>query len=148
MFDTTIESIMNDLIQLDIDASYAYTEALKAIQEKDIHEKMQGFKHDHERHITDLTALLKKLGGEPIKHTQDIKGYVIEGMTALRSITGTEGALKAMIMNEALTNKKYHDALEYTGFTEEVRALIRANYEDEKKHKAYIESKVSEIAAK
>lgn len=36
MFEKTIESLMNDLIQLDVDASYVYSEAIKEIKEKDI----------------------------------------------------------------------------------------------------------------
>jgi len=144
MFDKTIESLMNDLIQLDIDAAHAYTEAINVIKEKDIHENLQNFKEDHNRHIKELSALLKDLGGEPIKHTQDFKGYVIQGMTFLRSITGTEGALKAMIMNEKITNKKYQEALEYQSLPHELRSLINANFHDEKDHLAYISKKVAE----
>lgn len=144
MFDKTIENVMNELIQLDIDATYAYSEALKVIKEKDIHDKLQSFKQDHHRHIKDLAALLKDIGGEPIKYSQDIKGYVIEGITFLRSITGTEGALKAMMTNEKITNKKYAEALEYKGLTQEVRSLISTNFHDEKAHLAYIHQKVTE----
>ena len=145
MFDKTVESLMNDLIQLDIDATHAYQQALDVIKEKDIHEQLKKFKGDHERHIKELSALLKELGGEPIKKTQDFKGYIIEGMTFLRSITGTEGALKAMVTNEKITNKKYQEALEYQGLPREARSLITTNYQDEKTHLAYVEKKVTEF---
>lgn len=146
MFEKTIETILNDLIQLDIDAYQAYEEAIKAITETEIKKELHSFQQDHKRHITDLSALLKSLGGEPIKQTLDFKGYIIEGMTSLRSITGTEGALKAMITNEKLTNHYYHNALEYKGFTQEVRHMITQNYHDEQRHLAYIEKTVAALS--
>lgn len=145
MFKQTIESVMNDLIQLDVDASYAYDAAIKEIKEKDIQKALTDFKGDHERHIKELSALLKEAGGEPIKPTRDIKGFVIQGMTAVQSLMGTSGSLKAMLTNEVLTNKKYADALEYQGFTQPIRSLIQANFDDEKRHLEYIKGKIKEL---
>jgi uncharacterized protein (TIGR02284 family) len=145
MFEKTIEGVMNDLIQLDVDASYAYSEAIKKIEEKDIQQKLIDFQQDHERHIKELSVLVKGLGGEPVKPTRDFKGFVIEGMTALQSLIGTKGALKAMLTNEKITNKKYADALEYTGFTQEARNLIQSNFNDEKRHLEYVKEKISEL---
>ena len=145
MFEKTIETVMNDLIQLDVDAFYAYSEVIKNITEIDIQQKMKEFQKDHERHIKDLSMELKELGGTPIKHNRDLKGFVIEGMTALRSLTGTKGALKAMVMNEGITNKKYKDALSYHGFTQEVRTLIQLNLNDEKRHLEYVKEKLKEL---
>lgn len=145
MFEKTIESIMNDLIQLDVDASYAYSQAIKEIKEKDIQQQLIDFQEDHERHIKELSNLLKTLGGEPVKPTRDLKGFVIEGMTALQSLMGTKGALKAMLTNEKITNKKYADALDHNGFTQEARQLIQDNFNDEKRHLEYIKEKLNEL---
>jgi rubrerythrin len=145
MFEKTIESIINDLIQLDVDACYSYSEAIKEVEEKDIQQQLINFQKDHERHIEELSTLLKDMGGEPIKPTRDFKGFIIEGMTALQSLTGTKGALKAMLTNEKITNKKYADALEYKGFNQEVRKLIQENFNDERRHLEYVKEKISEI---
>jgi uncharacterized protein (TIGR02284 family) len=145
MFEKTIESIMNDLIQLDVDASHAYAQAIKEIKEKDIQQQLIDFQGDHERHIKELSKLLKILGGEPIEPTRDFKGFVIEGMTALQSLMGTQGALKAMLTNEKITNKKYADALDHNGFTQEARQLIQNNFNDEKRHLEYIKQKLDEL---
>lgn len=145
MFKDTIESIVNDLIQLDIDATYAYDEAISAIVEIPIKQQLKDFRGDHERHIRELSAALKDIDGKPIKKTQDFKGYVIEGVTKLRSIMGTTSALKAMLTNEKITNKKYTDALEYHGFTSEIRQLIAANTHDEKRHLEYIKTTIQEL---
>ena len=57
MSNETVESIINDLMQLDIDASYAYSQALDVIKEKDIYEQLKSFQEDHGRHIKELSAL-------------------------------------------------------------------------------------------
>lgn len=145
MFEQTIESVVNDLIQLDIDASVAYEQAIAEIEEKDIKQQLTRFREDHERHISELSSLLESLGGKPIEKSQDIKGYIIEGMTKIQSMMGTKNALRAMITNEKITNKKYAAALEFSGFTREVRQLIRDNYQDEQRHLKYVEEKLEEL---
>src|SRR5688572_22845981 len=107
MIDKEIEKLINNLIQIDIDASYAYEKAIDAIEEQDIRAHLEKFKSDHLRHIENLSTLLKELGGTPIKHETDLKGKIIEGMTWLQGIMGTKGALNAMVTNEKITNKKY-----------------------------------------
>ena len=146
MFKDTIDAIINELIQLDIDAFHAYKQALQIIKEKDLHSNLKSFQEDHARHIKELSDLLKELGGDPIKPSQDFKGFIIEGMTFLRSITGTEGALKAMITNENITNEKYKKALGHKSLTESAKKLITANFNDEKRHLAYLEEYVEAFA--
>jgi rubrerythrin len=97
MFDETIESVMNDLIQLDVDAYHAYGEAIKMIEEKDIHKQLVAFQKDHERHIKELSDLLKASGGEPIKPTRDFKGFIIEGMTALTKLNRNQRGIEGYV---------------------------------------------------
>lgn len=132
----TIDTL-KDLAQLDIDAVEAYKQALDKIEDKEIHQQISSFKKDHEKHITALNQKITELGGEKVEKSQDLKGYLIEGFTALRSITGTEGALKAMRGNEKMTNEKYREAFEMD-FDENVRELIRKHYSDEVRHLEYI----------
>lgn len=132
-----------DLTQLDIDAVHAYEQALKEIKKNEIFINIKKFQEDHARHINELSAVIVSLNGEPPKRTQDFKGYLIEGFTSLRSITGTEGALKAMQTNEKLTNATYEKALkklQEDDAMENIKALVSKNYEDEKRHLAYIKN--------
>jgi uncharacterized protein (TIGR02284 family) len=129
-----------DLAQLDIDAVYAYNQALERITDNDIYKSIANFRDDHIRHIKDLSEEIIKHNGEPPKQTKDFKGYLIEGFTSLRSITGTQGALKAMETNEVLTNKTYKKALDDDSLSIEIRKLIERNYSDEKRHLEYIRS--------
>lgn len=139
-----ILNVLIDLCRLDIDAVGAYEIALKNIDDVDVYNQIDKFRQDHERHIEDLNGLIERYGSEPQKRTPDFKGYLIEGMTALRSITGLEGALKAMEANEVITNKKYREALEENpSLPEGVKGLLNENFNDEKHHLAYIRETLS-----
>ena len=130
------------LIQLDIDAVRAYEQALKNIDHIEIKDTIKGFQQDHERHTQDLSEEVRKLGEKPPELTPDLKGFVLEGFTAIRSLTGTEGALKAMATNEKITNKNYEDALTWD-MPLEIKEIVRKNYEDEKRHLSYINDAIS-----
>lgn len=131
---------LNELIQLDYDAVKAYDVALEKIAEDDmeVREDLEVFKADHERHIADLTRVILSLGGEPEEAGRDLRGIFLEGMTMLRSVTGTVGALKAMRMNERMTNKVYDKAAEVAVPPLASGAILR-NLEDERRHLTVIE---------
>ncbi|TAK73545.1 MAG: ferritin-like domain-containing protein [Gammaproteobacteria bacterium] len=135
-----IVTVLTDLAQLDIDAVCAYEQALEKIEEKTIYQSIDSFRNDHLRHIDDLSEMIKNYGGTPPERSKDFKGFIIEGFTALRSITGTRGALRAMEFNEKTTNKNYKKALtENADFPPEVIALLQKNYGDEQRHLNYIQ---------
>ncbi|MDF2867256.1 MAG: ferritin [Gammaproteobacteria bacterium] len=130
-----------NLAQLDIDAIRAYAQALDNIDHATIHTQISSFKADHDRHVNDLSAVIRRLGGEPPDFSPDLKGFFIEGFTAIRSMTGTEGALKAMRSNEKLTNRTYEKALGWE-MPADIRAIVDKNFADEKRHLAYIEQAI------
>lgn len=129
---------LNSLVKLDIDAVHAYDQAIQKIDLMEVRTRLEEFKSDHQRHIQDLSSKISGLGGTPPEYKRDFKGYLLQGFTALVSITGNEGALKAMQSNEKLTNKNYDDALSWD-FSPDVKDLIRKNREDERRHLQYIE---------
>lgn len=130
--------ILSDLIHLDVDAIHAYDQAIDHIDVVAIKDRIIEFRDDHERHVTDLSAEIRRLGGEPPKRGRDLKGFFLEGFTAVRAATGTEGALKAMHTNEELTNRRYQDALD-SGLPAEALDVVRRNREDERRHLAFID---------
>lgn len=129
---------MGDLLKLDVDAANAYDEAIEKIEEQEIRSQLGKFRDDHRRHVTELTTLIRSMGVEPPEPERDFKGMLIEGMTSLRSAMGTDSALKAMRMNEQLTNRTYEDAMGWE-VSAEAHDFIRRGYEDERQHLAYIE---------
>lgn len=130
------------LAQLDYDAALLYEAAMDHITELKVKETLGNFKKDHERHVKDLNRLIAGLGGKVVERKRDVMGLVLETFTNVRSLTGTGGALNAMDTNEMLTNAAYRAALGLE-FAPEAREILEKNYEDEKRHKAFIEKELS-----
>ena len=51
---TTID-VMNDKLQLDLDAIVAYDEAIAACENIEVRARLDEFRGDHERHVEDLS---------------------------------------------------------------------------------------------
>jgi uncharacterized protein (TIGR02284 family) len=128
---------LNDLIALDYDAARAYESAIQRMNAVNLIRQLRTFQVDHERHIQELGGVVKALGGKP-RAGPDIKGFLIQGFTAITSEMGDEAALKAMRGNEKLATKTYGDALAET-WPEDIRQLIERNHADEQRHLAFIE---------
>ncbi|HVK74747.1 MAG TPA: ferritin-like domain-containing protein [Kofleriaceae bacterium] len=140
MSDKEIFAKLIDLIQLDADAVGLYTKALEHIEDDpDVVADLESFRADHERHIEDLSQCVIDLGGEPPPVDRDLKGALLEVVTAVRSATGTKGALKAMRSNEKLTNKTYEKAAELE-FPEAAAVIVAKNLLDERRHLTMIET--------
>jgi rubrerythrin len=144
MSDPEIVDHLNELRQLDYDAVQTYEVAIGAVDDLDVQEDLTAFKRDHERHITDLDRVIAAHGGSPKELSRDVKGVLLEGLTKLRSVTGTHGALKAMRMNEQLTNRRYDEAVELA-FPADVLSIVSVNREDERRHLAAIEAHIDRI---
>jgi uncharacterized protein (TIGR02284 family) len=141
MTNKEIADYLTKLIHLDYDAVLAYEQAIDSVEDPGIKRNFQQFKSDHERHISDVSSMIRSFGEEPAEPSRDIKGFFIEGFTAIRSTTGTDGALKAMETNEKLTNKKYKEAAEME-MPLHVKDLMQRNYEDEQVHLTFIEQQL------
>lgn len=136
---------LNSLIQLDFDAVKTYEQALDRVVDPEVEDDLEAFLADHERHITDLAEVIRGLGGAPKEVSRDFKGILLEGMTALRSVTGTLGALKAMRMAEKLTNSTYDSALALD-LPGHVRAVVMVNREDERRHLSVIATHIERLS--
>jgi uncharacterized protein (TIGR02284 family) len=128
---------LNDLIHLDVDAIRAYEHAIRACEHEVVSSRLREFKGDHERHVRDLTECVRKLGGKPPEPKPDMKGFLIEGFTAITSL-GTRSALMAMRGNEQLTTAKYKAALEKKDLPAEAQQIVERNYSDEQRHLNWI----------
>ncbi len=128
----------NDLIRFDHDAIGAYDEAIDAINVPQIHEKLVAFRGDHERHVTELSAVVRKLGGSP-PSKPGVRGVIRKTMTKVAGLAGIETVLRAMRSNEEVLNKQYASRARQD-FPADVLAIIQKNYGDEQRHLAFIES--------
>jgi uncharacterized protein (TIGR02284 family) len=131
---------LNNLIHLDVDAIQAYQQAIDACDTAEIRARLTEFKGDHARHVRDLEGVVRSLGGEPVEG-RDVKGFFIEGFTAIMS-HGDRSALFAMRGNEELTNRTY-DAARKANLPAEAVTVVERNYQDEARHLAWIKDAIS-----
>ncbi len=137
---------LNKLIQLDYDAAGTYREAIAHVADPSARIDLESFLNDHERHVMELSRVIRDLGGVPIEVHRDFKGVVLEGMTRLRS-RGTMGALRAMRMNERLTNRTYDKALDF--YMPPIgQVIVLENFKDERRHLAAIEAHIARLSGK
>jgi uncharacterized protein (TIGR02284 family) len=138
---TTLLHRLTSLFHLDVDATRAYQQAIDNTDHPPVVNQLRSFQADHERHIADLGALIRKFGGEVPDRKPGIKGFILGGFTAIRSQTGTIGALKAMEVNENLANRTYKGVLDLD-LPADARVVIERNYQDELRHIDWIRQAV------
>jgi len=138
-----VSKVLCDLIALDFDAIDAYEQAIKRITKDDVaRTELAKFKADHERHVTDLQPLVRQLGDEP-PASGDFKRLLAQGKVILGALVGDGAILRAMKSNEDDTNKQYEQALQTDGLTAEMRGVLERNLADERRHRAWIESRLA-----
>lgn len=123
---------LNDLLQLDYDAVAAYTLALKELDDPAHQETVRRFKADHERHIEELTGLVRKYGGVPMPmpHLSGVFKAAVQGALAAASDAKVVTAFRA---NEVQSRDKYRRAIARQHPADVQDVLIRAS-RDEQRH--------------
>jgi uncharacterized protein (TIGR02284 family) len=132
------------LIELDYDAIDAYDAAIERVQDGVTKSALAGFKADHERHVRDLGAVLRSMGFEAAQHG-DIKRVLTKGKVLIGNIAGDRGILMAMKANEDDTNNAYDRAVNRSDIAVDVKSLLERNLADERRHRAWIEQRLTEI---
>ena len=145
MNEKNLTEALSNLVQLDIDAVHAYDQALKEIDDAIIKDRLLKFQNDHRSHISGLSKQIEELGGQPPENSRDIKGYVIEAFTAIRSFTGLKGALKAIKTTEEITNRYYGEVVSWEA-PSAAKEVLRTYFSEEKVHLDYITSNLQAMA--
>jgi uncharacterized protein (TIGR02284 family) len=136
---TTLKIIeeLNELIRFDFDAVGAYASAIDDIKEMRVRDPLLQFREDHERHILELSGIVRRRGGRPVD-APGFRGLMRKTMTKVAGLGGTELTLKAMRSNEELLNKTYAHHLSLD-FPDDIKEVIRRNLGDEQRHLAWVE---------
>lgn len=140
---------LKELHQLEVDAFYAYKQAIDHIESRHISSKLKEFQTEHEEHIEMLEDLLMVNNEKIPTPKKDVKGFIIEGMTMMRSLLGDKQALMAMKMNEEMTNLAYKKALEKVATTDpRIMDILVKNLQDEQEHMHFIISELEHFDEK
>jgi hypothetical protein len=138
MDDKVIDCLV-ELIALDLACAAAYGVAGGVCKDEEITNKLGEFQSDHERHVRELGEFVRRAGREPPAELET-KGVIIQGFTTLAAQEDRTAVL-AMRGNEELSNNAYASALG-ADLPEEVSELVRANFEDERRHMAWLRNLV------
>jgi rubrerythrin len=132
-----------DLILLEYDAIEAYKSAVERLENKIFSSKLQEFQKDHEQHIKKLSEFLTQKNIVPPKGP-DVKQWLAKGKTILAGLISDRSVLQAMNSNEDDTNTAYERMTNRDDLDEKIKSILSNAYDDEKKHKKWIEDTLEE----
>jgi rubrerythrin len=134
---TDLNSLVKNLIELDYDAIEAYDAAISRLTNQSHRAQLQEFRDDHERHVDELSRVLRDGGRTPPKGP-DFKRLLTEGKVVLAGLVSDRAILYALKTNENDTNVAYERASRNEAVPPQIRALLRASLADERRHRSWL----------
>ncbi len=125
-------SVLNNLIQVDIDTYHTYTQVIQASNSAHT-QTLMAFRDEYKRQIVTLSKIVIARGGVPPEFSRDFKGYMTSGYTAVKVKGGLHSIFQAMETNETLSCKYHNDALK-VDLPGDVRETIQAHLRAAKTH--------------
>jgi uncharacterized protein (TIGR02284 family) len=135
--ESSVESLLEDLVQLDYDAAAAYQSAIDRLENERWRASLAQFKEDHIRHTRELGDCLLRLGRTPPQEG-DAKAMLTQGKVAIAGLIGDEAILRAMRTNEDDTNTAYGRAVKFDNLPADLLPIVERNLQDERRHCAWI----------
>lgn len=135
---------LNDLLQLDHDAVQAYTLAMALVSDGTYHQTLAGFRDDHERHVRELSQLIRAHGGTPIQLPHLPTGPFKLAMQGLGAAAGDRGVLLAYKTNEGQVRENYRRESE-KAWPPDVQPVLARAAHDEQLHYDWVEQELTRL---
>lgn len=139
----TVLDLLNSLISLDYDAIEAYKAAISRVDAITDRGRLASFLQDHERHVTELSAIVTASGGRP-PTAGDLMQILTKGKVVIGGLMGDRIVLAAMKDNEDDTNTAYERALLHPDLPASTREVLQRNLIDERAHRVWLERRIAE----
>lgn len=139
---TNYADALRALIELDYDAVEAYEAAINRVNDEMYKSTLTKFKNDHQNHIEKLSELLRD-HGEAVPQGPSSKQWITKGKVVLANLIGDKAILMAMRSNEIDTNTAYERVYMHDSRWPDSIEIIQKGLEDERRHKAWLESKTA-----
>ena len=141
---------LNDLLQLDHDALGAYDLAIAALRNERHKDTLRRFRADHERHVSEITALLRALNAMPVQLPHLQTGPFKLAMQALGGAAGALGGGDAAVLlafkaNERQTRDKYRRVADLADLPPGMNNIMRRAAADEATHYAWALETLDEL---
>jgi hypothetical protein len=123
---------IKELVELDYDALGAYESAINNLENPE--------------HITELSAFLSRCNETAPSGPDNMKKVLVKGKVELASLFGDQNILSAMLSNEEDTNTAYERINARIGEAadKEIAKIIAGGLADERKHRDWIQSNISQ----
>ena len=135
---------LNNLIELDYDAIAAYKAAIERLDDMQFKQQLAAFMEDHQNHITALSESVRLEGGNPADGG-DLKQILTKGKVVIAELGGDKAILKAMKMNEEVTNKSYEEMVNEP-FPGTIKLILQNGLADERRHRAWLNATLEQIS--
>lgn len=139
--ESELGELLCDMIVLDQDAIEAYTAAAERIEDASICERLDEFRADHERHVRDLSEIVRDMG-MTAPEAPEVNREVARVAIIMSKMGGDHGILMGLKSTEDQTNFAYEHAVKHADITDEVRSVLELNLSDEQRHRAWIEDQL------
>lgn len=130
---------LNDLLEFEYEAIEIYEAAINRVENASYISRLQEFKADHQNHIKGLTDYLRRCGIEPVSKPGIKQWFSISRMT-IAQIIGDKSVLNALYSAEEDTNTAYERLTNHKDKKQDASEMLNQFFDDEKKHKAWLES--------
>ena len=120
-----LDTLLNNLIELDYDAIEAYEAAIERLDNAAYRQTLEQFCQDHINHTLNLGQILRSRGETP-PDGPSAKRLLTKGKVVMADILGDEAILKAMLSNEGDTNTAYDRATSNMSVPPEIEARQRS----------------------
>lgn len=124
------------LVELDMVAIQAYSRAIPCIGSASVKDLLIRFRQDHERHVEQLSAVIRALDALPPSPGADRPGCSGELPAAVAELA-EEGALQMIRFHEELATSNYGSSSRLE-LTPNIKELVMENYQDEQVHLRFI----------
>jgi rubrerythrin len=131
--DATLTAELNDLLRLDHDALQAYALAIKLLENPDYKRQLEEFRADHQRHIDELSQLIRSRDGVALELPHLPSGAFKLAVQAIGGAGGDRTVLLAFKANERQVRDKYRRSARGVHPADVTSVLARAA-EDEARH--------------
>lgn len=124
---------LNDLLRLDHDAIRAYGIARERLKGAGFRDVLERFTEDHERHLDEVTRLVRRYGGRPLELPGASAGSFQLEIEAVPAAAGDAELVLALKANARRARDAYR-GLAQRAYPPEVAAVLRRAANDEAAH--------------
>lgn len=127
---------LNELLKLDHDALAAYSLAAATVRSATHRATIELYRRDHERHVRELSELVRTHGGTPADRPHAASGVFKLAVQAAGAAGGTRGVMLAFKTNELKSRDAYRRAANGR-HPEDVALYLARAAQDEATHHAW-----------